>query len=122
MPDSCCAVHCTNMQEKCDENIKFYRFSTMKNQQITERYKKWVTEMKRQREREKWSKTEKQVENARLCSEHFVACAKSDDSFHIDHVPTVFVVVSVTGVSRKRKSIDRYKISQKRARNQDGKK
>ena len=79
-------------------------------------------EREREREREKWSKTEKQVENARLCSEHFVACAKSDDSFHIDHVPTVFVVVSVTGVSRKRKSIDRYKISQKRARNQDGKK
>ena len=51
-----------------------------------------------------------------------MACAKSDDSFHIDHVPTVFVVVSLTGVSRKRKSIDRYKISQKRARNQDGKK
>ena len=53
MPDSCCAVQCTNMQEKCDENITFYRFSTMKNQQITERYKKWVTEMKRERERER---------------------------------------------------------------------
>ena len=101
------------MQEKCDENIKFYRFS---NEEPANNRKIQKVGY-RNEEREKWSKSEKQVENARLCSEHYVACAKSDDSFHIDHVPTVFVVVSVTGVSRKRKSIDRYKISQKRTRN-----
>ena len=72
--------------------------------------------------REEWSKSEKQVDNARLCSEHVLAYAKSDDSFHVDYIPTVFPFVSVAGVSRKRKSIDRYKISQKRARNQDEKK
>ena len=49
---------------------------------------------------------EKQVDNARLCSEHFVTGAKSDDPLHIDYVPTVFAFVPVAGASRKRKSID----------------
>ena len=35
---------------------------------------------------------EKQVDNARLCHEHFVTGAKSDDPLHIDYVPTVFVL------------------------------
>ena len=90
----------------------------MKNQQTTERHKKWVTAMKR----DKWSKSEKQDDNARLCSEHVVACAKSDDSFHVDYISAAFPFVSVAGVSRKRKSIDRYKISQKRGRNHNEKK
>ena len=47
--------------------------------------------------------------------------AKSDDLLHIDHSPTVFAFVPVAGDSRKRKSIDRYERSQKRARNQDEK-
>ena len=116
MPGSYCAVQCTNMRGKCDENIKFYRFTNVKNQQITERRKKWVLAMKR----ENWPKSEEQVNNARLCSEHFVTGAISYDPFHIDYVPTVFAFVTVT--SRKRKSIDQYEISQKRARNQDEKK
>ena len=49
---------------------------------------------------------EKQVDNARLCHEHFVTGAKSDDPLHIDYVPTVFAFVPVAGASRKRKSID----------------
>ena len=49
---------------------------------------------------------EKQVDNARLCSEHFVTGAKSDDPLHIDYVATVFAFVPVAGASRKRKSID----------------
>ena len=40
VPDSCCAVQCTNMRGKCNENIKFYRFPIMKNQQTTETRKK----------------------------------------------------------------------------------
>ena len=96
------------MQGKCDENIKFYKFPTIKNHQRTERRKKWITAMKR----ENWPKSEKQVDNARLCSENFVTSAKSDDPLHIDYVPTVFALVPVTGASRKRKSIDRYERSQ----------
>ena len=67
MPDSCCAVQCTNMWGKCDEKIKFYRFSTMKTEQTTERRKKLITAMKK----ENWPKSEKQVDNARLFGEHF---------------------------------------------------
>ena len=65
--------------------------------------------------RENWPKSEKQVDNARLCSEHFVTGAKSDDSLHINYIPTVFAFVPVAGASKKRKSIDRYEGSQKRA-------
>ena len=90
----------------------------MKNQQITERRKKWITAMKR----ENWPKSEKQVDNARFCSEHFVTGTKSDDPLHIDYVPIVCAFVPVTSASRKRKSIDPYERSQKHARNQDKKK
>ena len=117
MPDSCCAVQCTNMRGKCDENIKFYRLPNMKNQQTTERRKKWVTAVKR----ENWPKSERQVNNARLCSEHFVTGGKLDDPLYIDYVPTVFAFVPVADASRKRKSIDRYERPQKRARNQNEK-
>ena len=54
-------------------------------------------------ERENWFKSEKQVDNARLCSEHFVTGTKSDDPLHIDYVPIVCAFVPVTGASRKRK-------------------
>ena len=53
--------------------------------------------------RENWNKNEKQVDNARHCSEHFVTDAKSDDPLHIDYVPTVFAFVPVAGATRKRK-------------------
>ena len=90
------------MRGKYDEKIKFYRFPTMKTKQTTERHKKWITAMKR----ENWPKSEKEVDNARLCSEHFVTGAKSDDPFHINYIHTVFAFVPVDGASRKRKSID----------------
>ena len=90
----------------------------MKTEQTTETRKKWITAMKR----ENWPKSEKQVDNARLCSEHFVTGDKSDDPLHIDYIPTSFAFVTVAGSSRKRKSIDRHERSQKRAKNQGEKK
>ena len=90
----------------------------MKTEQTTERRKKLITAMKK----ENWPKSEKQVDNARLCGEHFVTGAKSDDPLHTDYIPTVFAFVPVAGALRKRKSIDRYERSQKRARKQDKKK
>ena len=118
MPDSCCAVECTNMGQKYYDKIKFYRFPTMKTEQTTERRTKWITAMKR----ENWPKSEKQIGNARLCSEYFMTGVKSDDPLHIDYIPTIFLFIPVAGVSRKRKSIDLHERSQKRARNQDEKK
>ena len=90
------------MRGKCGENIKVYRFLAMQNEQTTKKHKKWITTMKR----ENWPKSEKQVDNARLCSKHFVAGAKSDDPLHIDFVPTVFRFAPVAAGSRKRKSIN----------------
>ena len=72
--------------------------------------------------RENWPKSEKQVDNARLCSEHFVTGTKSDDPFHIDYVPVVFAFAPVAGVLRKRKNVDRYERSQEHAKNQYKKK
>ena len=48
--------------------------------------------------RQNWPKSEKQVDNARLCSEHFVTGPKWDDPLYIDYVPTVFGFVSVAEV------------------------
>ena len=54
-------------------------------------------------ERENWFKSEKQVDNARLCIEHFVTGTKSYDLLHIDYVPILCAVIPVTGALRKRK-------------------
>ena len=48
--------------------------------------------------RQNWPKSEKQVDNARLCSKHFVTGPKWDDPLYIDYVPTVFAFVSVAEV------------------------
>ena len=77
--------------------------------------------------RENWPKSEKQVDNARLCSlcsDYFVTDTKSDDPLlHIDYIPTVFALsLWLPGALRKRKSIDLYGRSQKHARSQDKKK
>ena len=69
--------------------------------------------------RENWPKSEKQVDNARLCSKHFVTGTKSDNPLHVDYIPAVFAFFPVAGALRKRKSIDRYERSKKCARNQD---
>ena len=71
----------------------------MKTEQTTETRKKWITAMKR----ENWPKSEKQVDNARLCSKHFVTGDKSDDPLHIDYIPTLFAFVTVAGSSRREK-------------------
>ena len=100
MPDSCCAVRCTNMRGNCNEKVKFYRFPTMKTEQTTETRKKWITAMKR----ENWPKSEKQVDNARLCSEHFVTGDKSDDPLHIDYIPH-YLLLSLWLVPREREKV-----------------
>ena len=84
------------MRGKCDENIKFYRFPTMKNKQATERRKQWITAMRI----ENCPNSEKQVDNARPCSEYFVTGAESEDPLRIDYVPTVFAFDLVAGASR----------------------
>ena len=67
-------------------------------------------------------KCDEKIKFYRPCSKYFMTGAKSDVPLYIDSIPTVFAFVPVAGASRKKKSINRYERSQKRARNQDQKK
>ena len=63
MPSACCAVGCTNRKTK-DSSLVFYRIPSKQN---LERRKKWVNAVGRK----DWS--EEQIDNARLCSMHFIS-------------------------------------------------
>ena len=58
MPDSCCAVGCSNRRSK-GSTLKFYRIPFGSDDKSLKLRKKWVTA------------TEKQIDNARICSAHF---------------------------------------------------
>ena len=66
MPDSCCEVGCTNHRSK-ESTLEFYRIPFGSDDKSLELRKKWVTVIKR----EKW--TEKQIDNARICSAYFLS-------------------------------------------------
>ena len=66
MPDSCCVYGCTNRRNKENGEISFYRLPTTKTAKKAERRSRWVSAI----HREKW--TEKAIDNARICSAHFV--------------------------------------------------
>ena len=68
MPDSCCAVGCTNRRSK-GSTLKFYRIPFGSNDKSLELRKKWITAIKRNI----W--TEKQIDNASICSAHFLSGA-----------------------------------------------
>ena len=61
MPDSCCAVCCSNRRSK-GSGLKFYRIRFGSDDQSLALRKEWVTTIK-------WDKwTKKQIENARIYS------------------------------------------------------
>ena len=64
MPSSCCAINCTNRSHK-DSPFVFYSFPSEKKN--PKRRELWINAVKR----EKW--TEHQINNARLCSQHFIS-------------------------------------------------
>ena len=68
MPDICCAVGCRNRRNKNNPEVSFYRFPSDKTKETKERRKKWIAAVKR----EKWPESDSQIDNARLCSAHFV--------------------------------------------------
>ena len=68
MPDSCCRVGCPNPRSK-GSVLRFYRIPFRSDDQSLELRKKWVTAIKR----DKW--TEKLLDNARICSTHFLSGA-----------------------------------------------
>ncbi|MED6291378.1 hypothetical protein CHARACLAT_022978, partial [Characodon lateralis] len=75
MPSVCCAVGCDN--KKGDPNISFYRL--LKEE---ERRQRWLSAIRRAN----WTATA----SSRLCSAHFVSCAKSQNPLSPDYVPTIF--------------------------------
>ena len=68
MPSACCAVGCANRKSKCP-NLEFYRIPPKRNM---ERRKKWLSAIKRT----DWP--ENLINNARLCSEHFISGKLTD--------------------------------------------
>ena len=66
MPDSCCAVGCTNCRSN-ESTLKFYRIPFGSDDKSIELKKKWVTTIKR----DKW--TEKQIDIALICSANFLS-------------------------------------------------
>ena len=68
MPDSCCAVGCTNRRRKGDKSLSFYRIpSSSDNEEKAKRRTLWITAIKRKN----WS--DELIDNARICSAHFIS-------------------------------------------------
>ena len=65
MVSSCCAVGCTK-RKSTHKKLTFYRFPS-KNRRNDQR-EAWIQKLKRA----DWPESEDQVDNARLCSSHFV--------------------------------------------------
>ena len=68
MPDTCCVVECQNRRNKNNPEVRFYIFPSHKTKETKECRKKWIAAVKR----EKWAESDSQIDNARLCSAHFV--------------------------------------------------
>ena len=66
MPDSCCAFGCANRRKRGEKSLSFYRIPFGSNEELQELRKRGVAAIKR----ENWS--DKQIENVRICSAHFV--------------------------------------------------
>ena len=66
MPDSCCAVGCSNVRGK-GERLSFYRIPFGTSQESSRRRLLWVNAIRRKG----W--TEEMIDNARICSAHFIS-------------------------------------------------
>ncbi|XP_047138616.1 uncharacterized protein LOC124814720 [Hydra vulgaris] len=109
MPDSCCAIGCMNKRIKGDKNLSFYRIpfgntETSKNRRVL-----WLQALKRKN----WPIS--MIDNARLCSKHFISGKKSDNPNSPDYVPSVFLYRQQS-FSKKHQSIERFERSCKRTK------
>ena len=99
MVKSCCAPGCQNRFKK-DSNISFYRFPKDKD-----RRQAWVNSLKR--------KLMPSLDNAYVCSEHFITKTKSSDKNHPDFfVPSIF---KHTSSPVKRRKVENVKKAQRKA-------
>ena len=88
MPDSCCAFGCQNKGMKCS-TLSFYRtpFGTVPYRtvpRLVPTRKAWVTAIKREKP------TEQQIDNAKICGDHFITGKRSVDPNHPIYVPSLF--------------------------------
>lgn len=68
MPDSCCAVGCTNRRTK-DSKIPFYRIPRCRTPFESRRRQEWIKAINRA----DWTTcTDRQISNSRICGAHFV--------------------------------------------------
>ena len=68
MPDSCCAVGCTNRRIK-ESQIPFYRIPRSRTPIESKRRQEWIKAINRA----DWTFcTDRQISNSRICGAHFV--------------------------------------------------
>ena len=65
MPDSCCAVGCSNRRSKTSK-LHFYRIPFGTDENSLDLRRKWLNALRR----DKWA--DEQIDNARVCSAHFL--------------------------------------------------
>ncbi|XP_065658723.1 peroxynitrite isomerase THAP4-like [Hydra vulgaris] len=109
MPDSCCAVGCMNKRIKGDKSLSFYRIPFGNTEESNNRRVLWLQALKR----ENWSTS--MIDNARLCSKHFISGKKSYNPNFPDYVPSVFLYRQQS-FSKKHQSIERFERSCKRTK------
>ncbi|XP_045900641.1 THAP domain-containing protein 1-like [Micropterus dolomieu] len=106
MPDSCCAVGCTNRRGD-KPGLCFYRIPSDKEN--PERRRLWICAIKRNitsvsGEGKQWQPSK----YTRICNEHFIQGTKSDDPLSPDWVPSIFTHTPAIKKRKRKKDTKRY--------------
>ena len=91
MGKSCCTFEGTNRAKK-GSGLSFYRFP-----KEPDRCAKWIAAIRRK----EWTPTS----SSRLCSEHLVRGAKSEDPLSPDYVPKIFSFTLAREITRLKKDM-----------------
>ena len=70
MPDSCCAVYCTNRREGRNKHLPFYSIPSKRTAIGRRRRKEWMQALRRDDWRT-WS--EEKISKQKVCGEHFIS-------------------------------------------------
>ncbi|XP_053541903.1 LOW QUALITY PROTEIN: THAP domain-containing protein 1-like [Ictalurus punctatus] len=104
VPDSCCSIRCSNQRGDKPE-LCFYRIPSEKEN--PERRRLWICVIRHASfpgEGQEWQPSK----YTRVCSEHFIKGAKSDDPLSPDWVPSVFLHTKATKRRKREKDMERY--------------
>ncbi|XP_065114905.1 uncharacterized protein [Paramisgurnus dabryanus] len=104
---SCCVFGCQNRRNSTfGSKLKFYRIPADIPSQKSRR-QLWLNAIRRT----DW--TETIINNARVCSAHFISGAKSDDPSSPDWVPSVFLQTTATKKRKRKKDVEKYEQSKR---------